>query len=1023
MKKICINITLFNKYLRLISLVVLLLYGLNYDVKAQSSCPNADFETATLSNWTCYTGEVKDSSDLNVIYMTATGEVWGRHTIFTGTGKDPNTDFNVSFVAPGGQFSCRLGNDDDGAEAERMTYTINVTSSNTLFIYKYAVVLENPSHDIWKQPRFLVELKDDLGNLLSGDSACTYYSVFAADTIPGFQSNGNIKYKDWTTVGVDLTPYIGQNVTISFTTADCTEGAHFGYAYIDAYCSELQINVIYCPGADSITLTAPEGFSYLWAPGGDTTQSVTIPSSDSLVAYTCTLTSATGCQVVLSTNLMPTVLNAGFTYNSSTCTSMSFTDTSYISDGIITNWLWNFDDPGSGVNNTSVLKNPTHNFTSDGTFDVRLIITTDDGCTDTITVPVNVSSVKPIADFSANNVCLNDTVFFNDLSTVSSGTITGWAWNFGDGGASASQDPFRLYSNANTYNVRLIVTASSGCKDTVYKDITVYPIPDPNIGDSIYICMGNDTVLTANGGPAYQWNTTETTSSITVSPVATATYSVTVTDANSCSETDDIVVYVGTSLNVSAGTDDTVCSGFSSVLTATGAGGSGTYIWNTLQTSSSITVTPVSDATYTVTGTNTDGCSGTDEVIVFVNTLTDADAGIDTSICSGSDAILTASGGNTYLWNTTETTQSITVTPNISATYTVTCTDINSCSDTDEVVVNVVSVPTASINTGQDTVTVCDGNSVTLKAGGGTTYIWNTTETTDSIIVSPAATATYTVTAVNSICTDTAEIIVEVVPLPVVSFSADDTSGCVPLSVNFTDNTSSAIQDWLWDFGDGTTSAEQNPLHTYTADGTYDVTLTVTDDNGCSGLFTYQNMITAYPQPEAGFSMYPDPGSIDNPVISFTNISLCADSCSWLWRFGDLYSSDLQNPTHTYSSSGTYTVWLITENEYGCIDSIYHELVINDNNAIYIPSAFTPNNDGKNDVFIPVGLNISDFEMYIYDRWGEKIFHTNDLGKPWTGKVKNSNKIATEGVYAYVILIKDNKGTQYKYFGHVTVLR
>ena len=197
----------------------------------------------------------------------------GRHTIMNDIGTDPLACDQITHVAPGGTFSARLGNSDGGAEAERLQYTVAVTANNSLFMYKYAVVLEDPGHIAEEQPRFGIRILDNSGQVV--DSVCGQYTVVAGDSISGFESCGNVRYKPWTTVGMDMTPYIGQNITIEFSTGDCSKGAHFGYAYIDAFCSSLTINSSYCRGAQSTTLTAPPGFSYLWNTG-ETTQNITV---------------------------------------------------------------------------------------------------------------------------------------------------------------------------------------------------------------------------------------------------------------------------------------------------------------------------------------------------------------------------------------------------------------------------------------------------------------------------------------------------------------------------------------------------------------------------------------------------------------------------------------------------------------------------------------------------------------------------------------------------------------------------
>ncbi|NNL31734.1 MAG: hypothetical protein HKO80_00870, partial [Flavobacteriaceae bacterium] len=207
--------------------------------------------------------------------------------------------------------------------------------------------------------------------------------------------------------------------------------------------------------------------------------------------------------------------------------------------------------------------------------------------------------------------------------------------------------------------------------------------------------------------------------------------------------------------SVNAGPDQTICLGESATITATGAD---SYVWDTVpvQTTASITVTPDVTTTYTVTGTDTGGNISTDSITVFVTPLPIANAGDDASICDGETITLTASGGTSYEWSTGQTTQSISVSPNSDTTYSVIVTQ-NNCQDSDEILVTVNPSPNA--NAGPN-VTINEGENTTLTASGGDTYLWNTGETTASIIVSPIIDTQYTVTAFQNGCEDTDSVIV-----------------------------------------------------------------------------------------------------------------------------------------------------------------------------------------------------------------------------------------------------------------------
>ncbi|MGZ3921878.1 MAG: hypothetical protein ACXVC7_16380, partial [Bacteroidia bacterium] len=191
-------------------------------------CINIDYESGSLSGWTPSSGYHPGFNPLGCCPNPG-----GQQLVTSGAGIDPAGGFPV--VAPGGNFSLRLGDSNTGGEADRIEQTFMVSAANANFTYRYAVVLQDPGHTASQQPAFTVEMLDSTG----AQVPCTFYNVTAGGNIPGFfnsQSQASVVYKPWTNVLVDLTNYIGQNVTIRFSTYDCALGGHYGYAYIDGNC-------------------------------------------------------------------------------------------------------------------------------------------------------------------------------------------------------------------------------------------------------------------------------------------------------------------------------------------------------------------------------------------------------------------------------------------------------------------------------------------------------------------------------------------------------------------------------------------------------------------------------------------------------------------------------------------------------------------------------------------------------------------------------------------------------------------
>ncbi|MBR9846117.1 MAG: hypothetical protein GYB35_08425, partial [Algicola sp.] len=395
------------------------------------------------------------------------------------------------------------------------------------------------------------------------------------------------------------------------------------------------------------------------------------------------------------------------------------------------------------------------------------------------------------------------TICEGETATLTASEAETYTWTPGNmTGASVDVNP----TNTTTYTVTGTHSDGSTTTDTLV--VTINAIPVADAGNDVEICQGASVILTASGGTSYLWSTSETSESITVSPNSTFTYSVQAFQNGCESETDEITVTVNPLPNVDAGLDLTINLGESTTLTATGADA---YEWSTGETTQSITVSPIIETTYTVTGT-TGTCENTDSVTVFLtgNEVV-ANAGEDQTICNGSEITLTATGGVAYVWNTGETTASINVSPENTTTYTVTAYDVTgTISDSDDVVVTVNALP--SVDAGAD-VTITEGESTTLTANGADTYLWNTGETTQSIDVSPASTTTYSVTGFSNGCEASDELTVTVEIETVVVNAGSDVSICEGESVTLTASGGSTYQ---WNTGETTSSIEVSPNATIT---------------------------------------------------------------------------------------------------------------------------------------------------------------------------------------------------------------
>lgn len=675
-----------------------------------------------------------------------------------------------------------------------------------------------------------------------------------------------------------------------------------------------------------------------------------------------------------------------------------------------------------------------------------------DGCRSVGTGSVYIQSDVEIKDIPSQTICIGNTAVIT--AEVSGGTGNyNYTWLPPGTGNTATVTVSPTTTQQYTVSIQ---NGNSNCP-VLPKTVTIKVNPSLSVIASPpdTICAGSITSVAAyaaggNGGPyKYHWQpTNDTTQSITISPATTTTYTVTLSDLCGTPVAIDsthVVVVLPVSFTVSS---DSICFGETATLTATPNVPGALYTWQPTPDSgngtASITTKPASQQSYTVT-CSIGGCTSINTGTVFIKPTGRIAPFSPLTICIGSSATLTTtvtggSGNYTYSWLPAGTgnTAVVTVLPVTTQQYTVNVNDGSDCPIIPQTVLVTVRPP-LTVTSISDT--ICSGSSalLTATAKGGDeqyTYSWQPVNLNGaSIQVAPVVTTTYTVTVSDKCGTPSARdtITVTVIPSPVVNFSAGNSSGCAaPLCVNFTDSSTTAvgkIVQWKWDFGSSNGIPEgssdfQNPQHCYKTSGHYSITLTVRNSFGCTASASKPNLITVYPTPLADFEV-PDIVSILSPEVSFQNTS--NGGTNWNWDFGDSSStkntSVLFNPTHIYSGIGLYCIRLIAANTYNCIDTTIKCLTIQPTSCIYIPNAFTPNGDGKNDTFFAKGENMHDFRMLIYDRWGNLVFYSEDMNKQWDGRVKADGLIAQQDVYVYLVTAKDIHNKSHRFVGTVTLVK
>ncbi|GAB4199514.1 MAG: hypothetical protein Fur0023_01920 [Bacteroidia bacterium] len=846
----------------------------------QQFCTNMDFESGNLNGWTASTGYNPQYNSTGCCPFTG-----GAQVITSGAGTDPCGGFPV--VCPGGSFSLKLGDNLVGGKADRIEQTFLVTAANAYFTYKYAVVLEDPGHTPINQPKFVIEMLDQNGNQIP----CTYYSVTAGQGIPGFQNSATcpgVIFKPWSSVSADLTSYIGQNVTIRFTTYDCALGGHYAYAYIDGDClsfPQTQPDTI-CVGQTK-TLCAPSGFSaYVWSGtgvNGNTNQCVNVSNPGNYAVQTTMFTGCPGPVFYFPLYNHPTP-NANFNIgnsNTSCGLTVTFHNTSSNAGGN-TYWYWNFGD-----GNTSTVQNPVHTYAAAGQYSVTLIVGNSYGCYDTTGMLIDVNN-PVVADFIYNNVCLGTPTSFTNTSSITQGAITNYQWDFGNGATSGQNNPVYTYTSAGSYSVTLVATSNKGCKDTVVKTVQVYPVPSVSFTAN-NVCLGNPVVFNGNasvtGGSiiSYSWNFGNGQTSTLPNPsyqyAAEGTYNVT----------------------LSVASNNNCVSSYASA----------------------VTVYPLPNVNFTASNV----CFGT--ATNFTN---------QSNISSGSIVSYTWNFGNGQYSNVTNPQNAYTS----AGIYSVTlmAASNNNCMASVTQTVEVYPLPNVQFSANNNCVNsnITFNNQSNVSNGQIVQYQWNFSSGNSSNLASPSLTVgvagiyTATLTVVsNHNCMASATGTFEAYPLPNVAFSFNNV--CEGTPVYFTNNSgilSGSIVSYQWNFGNGLISNQTNPNVLYSA-GNYVVSLTAVSDKNCVASAT--GTVSVYPSPVAQFSV--NTVCFNHPNVFNNQSSISSGSITkfrWDFENDGIWDDTLNiNPTHIYPNSGMYKARLQALSNNGCINQTLKNVVVHAN--------------------------------------------------------------------------------------------
>jgi PKD repeat protein len=611
-----------------------------------------------------------------------------------------------------------------------------------------------------------------------------------------------------------------------------------------------------------------------------------------------------------------------------------------------TSWLWGFGD-GS----TSIVQNPFHTYLTSGNYNVKLIVQKNDGTSDSVIYTNYIHALGINTDFSfiENGNCQNTTLTFTGTSSIA----TLWHWDFGDGYTSSLQNPVHTYSNSSdNYSILLTATNQQGCASTISKN-TLVTSADPYISANSYVVCTNQNInfnCFPSSFTSYHWTFGDGTTSTFQQPVhsyltgGSFQVTLTVADIKGCTHNDTLQNLIKVNDPV-ANFSYALVNGCNSTTVGFLNSSSGvslplsTYCkWSfgdasVEQWAENPTYTYATPGVYQVTLTvyHDNACFHTITKTVEVRPAIANFSFTQNATCFPITAMYTDSSSSSaisWLWDFGDGSTSVlqnpthTFTTGVITDVTLTVTDANGCT----VAITKPNIIFFYANFGATAIEGCVPIAIgfeDVSSADANQWMWNFGDGATSTLQNPthmySNSGMYSVTLIaisTNGCRDTIAFNSINISKPIANFVSANPTNCSPALVTFTDLSADATS-WLWNFGDGSFSTNQNPGHVYNIPGVYTIKLVVTNYLGCSDSLIRINYIEV-PGTIANFISSTNQSCIQS-VVQFTDLSINASS--WDWNFGDGNTSSQKNPSNSYQNSGQYTVSLIVHDSHGCSSS------------------------------------------------------------------------------------------------------
>jgi gliding motility-associated-like protein len=923
-------------------------------------------------------------------------------------GSDGILNLSVQFGTPGYAYDWNTGaTTQDLSNLPIGTYAVNVTDTNTCGAF-ISVVINQPATPV-------------SGSISSIDVLCKTLETGSIDLTNG----GGIAPYTYLWSNTQTTQDL-QNLTAGIYSVTIKDSHNCILVLSDTIfepatvvsTSESHINVkCFSNSTGSINITPTGGvgnYSFQWL-SGETTEDI-----DSLIAgnYFVTIKDGNNCTFPVTVEITQPLAAL------SLATSITNVSCFGGSNGVINltpsggtspySYFWSDSTTNQDLTNAPI-----------GTYSV--IVTDTNNCIDSIVGTITQPTLLVINGSTTPVICHGDAS--GTATVVANGGTPGYSYIWSNGAQNALNDSIL------TGSYSILVTDNLGCKDsltvfvnepTLLTSSTTH-IDNPCYGDAV----GSVSVIPAGGITPYTYSWSNFATSATTTNLIAGVYTVIVTDSNNCivNDTSEVLQPLAP-LNIDFVTSDVLCfNGTTGAIDASTSGGTIPYAfsWNTTAVSEDLTNLPIGIYTLTVNDFNNCVLAKTDTIIEPA-LLDTSNVILDDISCNGfSDGSinLTTVGGITpysFAWSNATTNEDLTNVP--IGTYSLTITDAHLCVSQYTYTLNQPLPLIATYTTIPPLCYSYSDGSITLNTTGGTTpYAYSWTNGSTSAINSGIVTGNYTATITDAQnCVFVLPCFIDQPDQIQVSLNVSDTVGCDPTTIEFT-NTSDEQFISTWQFGDGNSANGSNITNTYTSPGCFDVSLTVESPIGCTNSVIYPSIICINPTPTAGISANPTTLDTSNPETEILNTTTGA--VSYEWDMGD-------NGLYNFFQPGMYTYPMYTLNEFiitltatsdkGCVDTAQYKILFDNSLIFYVPNTFTPDGNEYNNVFKPILTSlVAEYQMQIYNRWGELIFESFDKEVGWDGSYKGG--IVQNGAYNWVIKIKTDGTQTHVKRGNVLLLR